>query len=170
MISSGQNCTQVKSPKVIGFKKEKKKGDQSELGRIPISEGILLDSRKLDFQILHCSGLLFHVFNWIQISGMLKEYEWVIKIFISDVWVHAKSCLTLCDSIHGSPPGSSVHVILQAILEWFAMPSSRGSSPPRDGTHVSYIYLLWQAGYLTPELPRMPFISDTALYGLLYGT
>ena len=40
-----------------------------------------------------------------------------------------------------SPQGSSVHGILQAtILEWAAIPSSRGSSGPRDGTHVSYIY------------------------------
>ena len=37
-----------------------------------------------------------------------------------------------------SPPGSSVHGILQArILEWIAMPSSRGSSWPRDRTSVS---------------------------------
>ena len=36
--------------------------------------------------------------------------------------------------------GSSVHGILQArILEWVAMPFSRGSSPPRDLTCVSYI-------------------------------
>ena len=35
------------------------------------------------------------------------------------------------------PPGSSVHGILQArILEWVAMPSSRGSSRPRDRTHI----------------------------------
>ena len=39
-----------------------------------------------------------------------------------------------------SPPGSSVHGILQArILEWIAMPSSRGSSQPRDRTQVSGI-------------------------------
>ena len=37
-------------------------------------------------------------------------------------------CLTLCDSIYCSPPGSSVHGILQArILEWVAKPS-KGSS------------------------------------------
>ena len=47
---------------------------------------------------------------------------------------------TLCDPMDCSPPGSSVHGILQArILEWVAMPSSRGSSQPRDQTHVSYI-------------------------------
>ena len=40
-----------------------------------------------------------------------------------------QSCPTLCDSMEYSPPGSSVHGILQArIPEWAAMPSSRGSS------------------------------------------
>ena len=38
-------------------------------------------------------------------------------------------CLTLCDPMDYSLPGSSVHGVLQArILEWVAMPSSRGSS------------------------------------------
>ena len=50
--------------------------------------------------------------------------------------VHAKSlqwCLTLCNTMDYSPPGSSVHGILQArILEWVAMPSSRESSQIRD--------------------------------------
>ena len=45
----------------------------------------------------------------------------------------AASCLILCDAMDCSPPGSSVHGILQAsILERAAMPSSRGSSQPRD--------------------------------------
>ena len=41
---------------------------------------------------------------------------------------------------HGLQPARlSVHGILQARrLEWVAMPSSRGSSPPRDRTHVSH--------------------------------
>ena len=52
----------------------------------------------------------------------------------------AQSCLTLCDPRDCSLPGSSLHGILQArILEWVAMPSSRGSSRPRDGTRVSRI-------------------------------
>ena len=39
-----------------------------------------------------------------------------------------QSCLTLCDSIDGSQPGSSVPGILQArILEWVTLPSSRGN-------------------------------------------
>ena len=43
-----------------------------------------------------------------------------------------QSWLTLCDPMDCSPPGSSLHRISQArILEWVAMPSSRGSSPPK---------------------------------------
>ena len=49
-----------------------------------------------------------------------------------------QSCLTLWDSTDYSPPGSSVHGILQArTLQWVSMPSSRGSSQPRDQTHIS---------------------------------
>ena len=40
-----------------------------------------------------------------------------------------QSCPTLCNLMDCSPPGSSVHGILQArILGWVAMPSSRRSS------------------------------------------
>ena len=50
------------------------------------------------------------------------------------------------------PPASSVYGILQArILEWVATPSSRGSSRPRDRTHVLYL-LHWQED----SLPRVP--------------
>ena len=57
--------------------------------------------------------------------------------------VHAKSLqlyLTLCDPMDCNLPGSSVRGIIGAsMLEWVALPSSRGSSPPRDGTCVSYV-------------------------------
>ena len=47
-------------------------------------------------------------------------------------------CLTLCDHMDCSPPGSSVHGILQArILEWVAIAFSRGFSQPRDRIWVS---------------------------------
>ena len=43
----------------------------------------------------------------------------------------AQSCPALCDPMDCSPPGSSVHAILQArTLEWLAMPSPRGSPDP----------------------------------------
>ena len=51
-----------------------------------------------------------------------------------------QSCLTLWDPMDYSSSGSSVHGILQArILEWVAMPSSRGSSWPRDQACISYV-------------------------------
>ena len=44
-----------------------------------------------------------------------------------------QSCPTLCEPIDGSPPGPTVPGILQArILDWLAVPFSRGSSQPRD--------------------------------------
>ena len=53
------------------------------------------------------------------------------------------SCVWLCDPMDYTLTGSSVCGILQArTLEWVALPSSRGSSPPRDWTHISYISVL----------------------------
>ena len=55
-------------------------------------------------------------------------------MLLSEVKV-AQSCLTLLD-----PMNYTFHGILQArILEWIAVPFSRGSSQPRDGTQVSFI-------------------------------
>ena len=52
----------------------------------------------------------------------------------------AQSCPTLFDPLDCSPPGSSVHGMLQArILEWVVMPSSKGSSQTRDKNQVSGI-------------------------------
>ena len=52
----------------------------------------------------------------------------------------AQSYLTLCNLMDCSPPGSSVHGILEArILECVPIPFSRGHSQPRDQIQVSYI-------------------------------
>ena len=59
---------------------------------------------------------------------------------ISIWWVSkvTQSYPNLWDPMNCSPPGSSVHGILQArILEWVAISFSRGSSRPRDWTQVS---------------------------------
>ena len=54
-------------------------------------------------------------------------------------------------------PGSSVYGILQTrILEWVAMPSSRGSSQPRDRTHISHVYLHQQVGSFPLVPPGKP--------------
>ena len=54
----------------------------------------------------------------------LRGREQTVRVFKSH-----PQCLTLCESMDCSLPGSSVHGILQArILKWVAVPSSRGSS------------------------------------------
>ena len=65
--------------------------------------------------------------------------KWEASMLYDSSYVHLcvhvviKSCLTLCDPVDCSPPGSSVHGILQArVLEWVAIPSPRGSSQPRE--------------------------------------
>ena len=56
------------------------------------------------------------------------------------VYVVAQSCPTLCNPMDCSPPGSSVHGILQErLVQWVAIPFSKGSSWPRDQTQVSCI-------------------------------
>ena len=56
------------------------------------------------------------------------------------VCVYTQSCQILCDPIDCSPPGSSVHGIFQVrILDWVAISYSRGSSQPRDQTHISCV-------------------------------
>ena len=69
----------------------------------------------------------------------------------SPMTVGCMHALTLGDPTDWSPPGSSVHGISQArILEGVAIPSSRGSSRPRDGTCVSCIaggfFTFWAIG------------------------
>ena len=78
---------------------------------------------------------------------------WVIlrSWFCSDLSILCLLCTTLSRfsrvrlfvTHDWSPPGSSVHEILQArLLEWVAMFFSRGSSWPRDGTCISYVFCI----------------------------
>ena len=52
-----------------------------------------------------------------------------------------QSCLTLCSPMDCSLPDSSLVFFRQ---EWVAMPSSRGSSPPSNGTHVCYVACIFR--------------------------
>ena len=71
---------------------------------------------------------------------------------------------TLCDSVDCSPPGSSVHGILQArVLEWVAMPSP-GIFPIQEWNSYLLALLHWQAGTLPREPPRKPFFSSNNGY------
>ena len=75
------------------------------------------------------------------------------RVLTHNACVHAKSLQswpTLCDPMDRSPPGSSVHGILQTrVLEWVAVPSSRGSSGPRGQIHVSHICCIGKRFFTT---------------------
>ena len=119
---------------------------------------------------------LSQINKWIlktQIQQKEFTYLYTIlpKIFLpcDQKWVKvAQSCLTLCDPMDYSPPCSSVHGILQArILEWVAMPFSKGSSQPRGQTQVSHSagrsFLVWANRDLTQVSPHSTLTGATAL-------
>ena len=83
--------------------------------------------------------------NWLGLFWVLGQFEVLeyvdfvlgfLFLFFFPLYMHPKwlqSCPTLSDPMDCGPPGSSVHGVLQAsVLEWVAMPFSRGSTLPRD--------------------------------------
>ena len=76
-------------------------------------------------------------------GSLLPQSTWWITWTFQILCV--PSCSVVSDSCNPrdySLPGSSVYGFLQArILKWVAMPSSKGSSQPRDQTHPSYLSL-----------------------------
>ena len=92
------------------------------------SEQILGDSER--HRHLVCCSPVAKSWTWLS-SWTTAMSMW--KALVSQL------CPTLCDPMDCSPPGSSVHGILQArILEWVAISFSRGSSQPRDWTQLSH--------------------------------
>ena len=83
-------------------------------------------------------GAVLHILQLPIMENNLKK-NICMRVFIHESEV-AQSCLTLCDPVDGSQPGSSIHGIFQArILVQVAIFFSRGSSGPRDQTWVSRI-------------------------------
>ena len=83
----------------------------------------------------------YHVYQFIPCDSKKKlKFHFTTRLFCCPACMHAKS-LQSCSTLRPmdcSLPGSSVLGILQArMLEWVAMPFSRGSSWPRDQTGVS---------------------------------
>ena len=83
------------------------------------------------------------------------------------VCVYAQSCLTLCDSMNCSLPGSTVHGVFQAkILEWVANSYSRGSSQPKDWTHVSCVSCTGRQTLVARVVKNMPAMQETRIRSL----
>ena len=84
--------------------------------------------------------------------------------------VHTKSlhlCLTLCNAMDCRWPGFSVHGILQArILEWVAIPSSRGIFLAQGSNSHLLSLLHWQVGILPPAPPGTLWPLST-VHGIL---
>ena len=77
----------------------------------------------------------------------------IISFFYCACVLVTQSCLTLCDSMHCSPPGCSVHGVSQArVLEWVAFPSS--GDLPNTGIKLGSPEL--QADSLPSEPPGKP--------------
>ena len=89
---------------------------------------------------------LFHLFSphlirfiWVEYSHYCCLNQLSSLLFcLPDLSLRAQLCLTLCDLVDCSLPGSSVHRISQQEY-WNGLPFSRGSSLPRDQTDVSYV-------------------------------
>ena len=89
----------------------------------------------------------------------MLQHRWILKVKVT------QSCLTLCDPMDCSLPGFSLHGILQAkILEWGAVPFSRGSSQPRNQTRVSCI----AGAFFTNWAIREDYIKYSLLYKVYF--
>ena len=76
----------------------------------------------------------------IYISSYIYTYMYILIYTYMCVCTQSLNDVQLCDPMNCSPPGSSLHGISQVrILEWVAISYSRGSSWPKDRTHVSCI-------------------------------
>ena len=107
-----------------------------------------------------CAAVHGVVESWTQLGDWAAAcvYTYNKNIYILHMCMCAKSlqsCLTLCNPMDCSSPGSSVHGILHARkLDWAAIPFSKGSSQPRDWSYASYISCVRR--FLTPAPPGKP--------------
>ena len=77
-----------------------------------------------------------------------------------------QSCQTVYDPMDCNPPGCTIHGIFQARMpEWVAMPSSRGSSQPRDQTHISCVSCMVDRFFITVP-PVKPQHTELGISGL----
>ena len=76
-------------------------------------------------------------------------------------------CPTLCDAMDCSLPGSSAHGIPQA-RKWVTMPSSRGSSSPRDWPLISYISCIGSGFFTSSTATREVCTSGNYVQAYLF--
>ena len=103
-----------------------------------------------------------HQFFSAQPSLWCSSHICTLPLEKPHVCLVAHLCSTLCNPVDYSPPGSWVHGILQArILEWVAIPISRGSSPPRDWPALQADSLPWDPPGKTVALTTMDLCQQS---------
>ena len=111
------------------------RGDHDSWRHVCIAESASVDKGLTKTLICDLSRTLKNVSIFTELSMRHKSCPNLNRDLEISV---ARLCPILCKPMDCNPPGASVHGVLQARrLEWVAMPSSRGSSRPRDGTHIS---------------------------------
>ena len=96
--------------------------------------------RIYQFDLLAVQGILKSLFQHHSSKASVLWHSAFFLVQLSYESEVAQSCLTLCNPMDCSLPGSSVHGIFEArVLEWPAISFSRGSSRPRDWTQVFHI-------------------------------
>ena len=120
------------APPSVGFSR------QEDWSGVPLPLPVLVPTAQQSESAMHGTHILsFLDFLFIQVTAehqvgfpLLCGWFSLLTYFICCCcYLVAKSCPTFCDPTDCSPPGSSVHGILQArILEWVAISFSKGSS------------------------------------------
>ena len=113
--------------------------------------------------------------SYMSVQICRDSYTYVcisISIYVYTCVLVVQSCLTLWDPMDCSLSGSSVHGILQArILDWVAIPFSKGSSQPRSRTQVSCtagrFFIIWVTREAHLCLSIYIFISPSPFSSLL---
>ena len=106
--------------------------------------------------------------TWTGVSCIASRFftSWATREAHKDInkcvlMLVTQSFLTLCDPMDCSPPGFSLHRFLQSkVLEWVAIPFSRGSSQPQDWTQISCIASRFFAVWASREIIYKIRVTD----------
>ena len=127
----------------------------------PLSMDFPGKNTKVDYHFFLKGIFLTQGSNLCFLLGRQILCHWATWEAPLNVKVKVKSRLTLCNPMVCSPPGSSIHGILQArVLEWLAISFSKGSSWPRDLDQVSHIvgrrFTIWATATYKPQSLETP--------------
>ena len=121
------------------------------------------------FQLSHSymtTGKTIALTRWTFVGKVLSL---LFNMFSESENEVAQSCPTLCNPMDCSPPGSSVHGIVQArILEWVAISSSRRSPQLSDWTHISCIGRRILYHWATREAQLLSYLSKNDYLRLFF--